>query len=149
MSAPVRWWRATAGTVTLEFGMIGIAFSGILLLVFELGFLFYAQTALDFAAREAARIMQTGQASPPDQAGFQSTVFCPFLSPLLGCSSVTVVLQPVTDFQSGMTTPPPAPYNSGSAGSLMLLQAIYTPGISLWPLNVLTIVGTAAYQNES
>jgi hypothetical protein len=30
----------------------------------------------------------------------------------------------------------------------MLLQATYTPGIPLWPLNVTTLIGTAAYWNE-
>jgi len=140
------WRTANAGTVAVEFALIGSAFFGLLLLIFQLGFLLFAQTALDYAAKQAARQMQTGQANPPDRSGFQSLVFCPFLSSFLNCANVTIVLQPVTSFQS--VTPPASPYDAGGANGLMLLQATYTTGLPLWPLNVLKMVGTAAYQNE-
>ena len=148
MSALTLWRRAKKGTVALEFALISSIFLGLLLLIFELGFIFFAQTALDYAARETARQMQTGQANPADQAHFQSDLFCLYLNPFLNCGQVTIVLQPVTNFQTAMSTVPTSPYNSGSPGSLMLLQATYTPGLPLWPLSVAALVGTAAYQNE-
>ena len=49
------------------------------------------------------------------------------------------MLQPVTNFQTAMASPPSSPFGAGSSGSLMLLQATYTPGIPLWPLNVTTV----------
>jgi Flp pilus assembly protein TadG len=154
MTAPER--RVTvAGTVALEFALIGSAFFGLLLFVFELGFLLYAQTALDYAVKEAARQMQTGQqtiANGALQTLFQFNVFCPFLGGLLPCSGVVVTLQPVNTFQIAISPPKP-PFNTitvnpGVSGSLMLLQAYYTPTIPTWPLNVTTLVGTAAYLNE-
>ncbi len=138
--------RLRSGTVALEFALTMTAFFGLTLLILQLGFLLYAQTAMDYAAREAARQMQTGQANPASPSGFQSVVFCPFLAAFLNCANVTIVLQPVTSFQA--VTAPSAPFNAGGANSLMLLRATYTTGLPVWPLNVMTIVGTAAYQNE-
>ena len=62
------------------------------------------------------------------------------------------MLQPISNYQTTLTNQP-APtgsptVNPGASGSLMLLQAYYKPGIPIWPLNVATIVGTAAYMNE-
>jgi Flp pilus assembly protein TadG len=148
MSRPLRWRRDNAGIVALEFALIGPALLGLLVLLLELSFLLYAQTALDFAARAAGRSMSTGQATAANQSGFQSLVFCPFLTPFLPCSGISVVLQPVANFQTAMASTPASPFASGGSGSLMLLQATYTPGIPLWPLNVTTLIGTAAYWNE-
>ena len=57
MSTLLHWLSDKAGIVALEFALIGPAFLGLMVLLFELSFLLYAQTALDFAAREAARNM--------------------------------------------------------------------------------------------
>jgi len=153
ITVPAPRRAATAGTVALEFALIGSAFLGLLIFVFELGFLLYAQTALDFGVKEAARQMQTGQqtiANGASQALFLTQVLCPALGALLLCSGVVVSLQPVSTFQTA-TNPPPlstATINPGVTGGLMLLQAYYTPTIPIWPLNVTLLIGTAAYLNE-
>jgi Flp pilus assembly protein TadG len=134
------------GSVALEFALVGMAFFGLLLLILQLGFILYAQTALDYAAKQASRMMQTGQSSPTTQTSFQSAVFCPYLSNFLNCAKVTTTLQRVTSFQS--VPAPSTPYDPGTTNSLMLLQATYTTGLPIWPLNVIQIVGTAAYLNE-
>ncbi len=153
MTIPVHRRRENAGTVALEFALIGASFLGLLMVVFQLGFLLYAQTALDYAAKVAARQLQTGQltVSNTSQSGFQSVVFCPFLSVFLSCANVVITLQPVASFQAA--TVPVAPsrtttVNPGVSGNLMLLQVYYTPGLPTWPVNVTTLVGTAAYRNE-
>jgi Flp pilus assembly protein TadG len=151
MTAPTG--RRTAGSVALEFAMIGPAFLGLLLFVLELGFLLYAQTALDYAVNQAARQMQTGQktiANGAPQALFVSQNLCPFLGAFLTCTGVVVTLQPVTTFQTSIS---PAPLSTGTVnpgvrGSLQLLRAYYTPDIPVWPLNVNSLIGTAAYLNE-
>lgn len=153
MTAPMRRPAAKAGIVALEFALIGPTFLALLLFVFELGFVLYAQTALDHAVKEAARQMQTEQqmiANGAPQSLFVSQVLCPVLIPFLSCSGVAVTLQPVNSFQTA-TNPPPAQtgtVNPGSRGSLMLLHAYYAPNIPIWPLNVTTLIGTAAYLNE-
>ncbi len=144
------WKKARSGTVALEFGMIAGAFFALLLGVIELAFILYAQTALDYAAKEASREMQTEQLSPTDPTTFKSAAFCPFLSGFLNCASVSINLIPVTDFQTAIQAGGTAAYHAGQPGdgSLMLLQATYTTGLPIWPLNVMTLVGTAAYRNE-
>jgi Flp pilus assembly protein TadG len=155
VSASLRRRAARAGSVALEFALIGSTFLALLVFVFELGFDLYAQTSLDYAVKQAARQMQTGQqtvANGTTQTSFQTLVFCPFLSSFLSCAGVVVTLQPVSTFQTPVTPPTP-PFsnitvNPGGTGKLMLLQAYYNPPIPLWPLNVTTLVGTAAYLNE-
>jgi Flp pilus assembly protein TadG len=155
MTNTPRQYGPRAGTVALEFGLLAGVFVGLLLGIFELAFLLFAQISLDYAAGAAARSLFTGQITVKNGAGqqaFQSADFCSYLSPLITCSGVTIVLQPVNDFKTTLTNQlAPAAnvtVNPGGHGSVMLLQAYYTPGIPLWPLNVSTIVGTAAFMNE-
>ena len=156
MTAPRHRCGATAGTVAVEFALLGVAFLGLLVLVLQLGFLLYAQVALDYAVKETARQMQTGQrqqtvTNPTAQESFQALVFCPLLSPFLSCAGVVVSLQPVSSFKVAPVAHVPAAtisVNPGGSGSLMLLQAFYTPDLPAWPLNVTILTGTAAYLNE-
>jgi Flp pilus assembly protein TadG len=151
MTARRRRRSPTGGIVALEFALVAPALVGLLLFIAQLGFLLYAQTALDYAAKQAARQMQTGQAiaNAGSAATYQSLVFCPFLQNFISCSSVVIVLEPVTDYQTAMKSlPTTTSVAAGQSGSLMLLQATYTPPITKWPLNVGKLVGTAAYRNE-
>ncbi|CAH2602016.1 putative TadZ/CpaE, associated with Flp pilus assembly [Rhodovastum atsumiense] len=144
---------ARAGATALEFALVAPAFLALLLGIMELGFLLYAQTALDYAARQAARQMQTGRTarSAVGAGTFNTLVFCPYLTPFLDCSGVVVVLRPVSNYRTAMQTSvsfTASSVNAGQTGGLMLLQASYTPALPLWPLNVTRLVGTAAYLNE-
>ena len=134
-----------------------MSFIGLLMLIFQLGFLLYAQTALDYAVKQTARQLLTGQksiASGATQAAFQTTLFCQYLAGLLPCSNIVVTLQPVSGFQASPLTPAQVAQNKtptvnpGTSGSLVLMEAYYTPGILNWPLNVTMLIGTAAYRNE-
>ena len=151
--APRRSSRA--GTVALEFGLLATAFVGLLLGVLELGFLMFAQISLDYATATAARELFTGQVSVTagtSQAAFQAVDFCSYLNPLVACSGVLIVLQPITNYQAslvGQVAPTSSTtVNPGGPGSLMMLEAFYTPGISIWPINLPTLTSTAAFVNE-
>ena len=155
MTAKPRKYGPRAGTVALEFGLLAGVFVMLLVGIFELGFLLFAQISLDYAAGAAARSLFTGQITVKNGANqqtFQSADFCSYLSPLITCSGVIIVLQPVADFKATLTSQsaPTASttVNPGGHGSVMMLQAYYTPGIPLWPLNVSTIIGTATFMNE-
>jgi Flp pilus assembly protein TadG len=144
-----------AGTVALEFGLLAAVFIGLVLGIFEIGFLLFAQVSLDYASTQAARELLTGNVSVTSgtgQTAFQAADFCTYLSPLIPCTGVLIVLQPVVNYQtslSGEAAPTSGTtVNPGGPGSLMMLQAYYTPGIPLWPLNVTTLVSTAAFVNE-
>jgi Flp pilus assembly protein TadG len=156
MSVPRRrLYSDKSGNVAVEFALIGPTLLALLMFIVELGYLLYAQTALDYGVKETARLLQTGQTTATNgtsQASFQATVLCPTLGKFLPCSNITVVLKPVTTFQLA-TIPPTTPastatVNPGVSGNLVLLQAFYTPTIPLWPIDVTTLVGTAAYVNE-
>jgi Flp pilus assembly protein TadG len=145
----------TSGAVALEFGLLAVAFVGLLLGVLEMGFLMFAQISLDYATATAAREMFTGQVSVTTgatQSAFQSADFCSYLNPLITCSGVLIVLQPVTNYQTSLasqTAPTSSTtVNPGGPGSLMMLEAFYTPGLAVWPLNVTTLTSTAAFVNE-
>lgn len=157
-AAPPRRWPlrpARAGTVALEFGLLATVFAGLLLGVLEIGYVLFAQVALDYATTAAARQLLTGQVSVTSgtgQVAFQAADFCAYLTPLIACSNVLVVLQPVTNYQTALTGEA-APtsgttVNPGGPGSLMMLQAFYTTGLSVWPLNAPTLVSSAAFLNE-
>jgi Flp pilus assembly protein TadG len=147
---------ANAGTVALEFGLLAIPFLILFLGVFQIGFVLFAQISLDYATTQAARELLTGQAtvsSGDSQTTFQNADFCSYLSPLIACSGVLIVLQPVTNYQTALTNEA-APtssttVNPGFAGSMMMLQAFYTTGLPIWPLNATTLVSTAAFVNEN
>jgi Flp pilus assembly protein TadG len=155
MRMPTRKHGARSGTVALEFGLLAGAFVGLLLGVFELGFFLFAQISLDYAASAAARSLFTGQItvkSGTGQQAFQATDFCSYLNPLITCSGVTIVLQPISNYQATLSNES-APngngtVNPGASGNLMLLQAYYKPNLPIWPLNISTLVGTAAFMNE-
>jgi Flp pilus assembly protein TadG len=147
--------RANAGAAALEFGLVGFAFVILLVGVAQLAFFLYAQTALDYAAKLASRQLQTGTVSisiGENEATFAANHFCPTLAPFLSCANIAIYLQPVTNFQtgvSGVTKPTSTTtLNPGSSGSLVLMEVYYTPPHTLWPLNVTNVVGVAAYRNE-
>jgi Flp pilus assembly protein TadG len=144
-----------SGTVALEFGLLATVFIGLLIGVFELGYLLFAQVSLDYATTSAARELFTGRVSVPSgtsQTSFQAADFCSYLNPLITCSGVSIVLQPVTNYQTALTgqaAPTSATtVNPGGPGSMMMLEAFYTPGIAIWPLNATTLSSTAAFVNE-
>jgi Flp pilus assembly protein TadG len=144
-----------AGAIALEFGLLATAFIGLLLGVFELGFLMFAQISLDYATATAARELFTGQVSitaGTSQTAFQAADFCSYLNPLVACGGVLIVLQPVANYQASLASQA-APtssttVNPGGPGSLMMLEAFYTPGIAIWPINLPTLTSTAAFVNE-
>jgi Flp pilus assembly protein TadG len=141
--------------VALEFGLLAASFVGVTIGLLELGYLLFAQVSLDYATTSAARALFTGQVSVTSgsgQSSFQSADFCSYLSSFIPCSNVLIVLQPVTDYQttlSGLAAPTSSTtVNPGGPGSLMMIEAFYTPGITLWPIGVATLTSTAAFVNE-
>src|SRR5580700_4254194 len=59
-----RWLVAvdTSGAAAIEFALVGSTFMMMLLASFEFGYMLFVQSALDNAARDAARLIRTGQA---------------------------------------------------------------------------------------
>ena len=74
------------GNTTVEFAVIGPTFLLLLLAVFELGYMVLVQSVLDSAARDAARMVRTGQVQTTGspQATFQNQL-CSDVGYLIGC----------------------------------------------------------------
>ena len=169
MSARVLRRTTKSGAVALEFALVALSFIGLVLLLVELGYLLYAQTAVDYAVKQVARQLLTGQQQtsvPPGSATTQTsflTIFCAVMTTYLPCSGANVVItmQPLSGTQTFSQTPLTAAQvaaaikghsgptvNPGNSGDLVLMNAYYTPNMPLWPLNVIMLTGTAAFLNE-
>src|SRR6185437_8925605 len=62
---PLKRWLLTTddrGSTAIEFAIIASSFMVMLLAAFEFGYMLFVQSALDNAARDAARLIRTGQA---------------------------------------------------------------------------------------
>ena len=116
----------------------------------------YAQTALDYAVKQTARQLLTGQksiASGATQASFSPAcsasiwpASCRAATSWSPCCRLRFQSAPLTPTKLAQNRTPTV--NPGTSGSLVLMQAYYTPGILNWPLNIPFLVGTAAYRNE-
>jgi Flp pilus assembly protein TadG len=137
---PARRRFGRRGTTALEFAILSIPFMLFFLFLFELGFDFYVQLALDYGVQEGARRVQTGNAQAATAQTFVTNCMCPAISSLLNCAQISVNLQPVTtDYYTvisdgGSAVPVTAGklntsafgINPGAANQLMFVQAIYT-----------------------
>lgn len=150
--------RDRGGAVALEFGIIGLAFFGLVLFTISLGFRLYVQVALDYAASRAARLLavNTNQSLSQNATNFQSVTFCPNL--FLPCAGLRISLVSVTDYRNatpdtGSGTPP---FSPGQSGSLMLLRVTYNLPPLGWPSPTggptvgfgPTVSASYPYQNE-
>jgi Flp pilus assembly protein TadG len=101
-AARLRAWSARlgeAGNVTVEAAMVLPPFLLLFLAILELGYMVYVQTVLDGAARDAARLIRTGQvqASADPLSAFRDQL-CAEMSPIVGCSSLVFNVQSFTSF---------------------------------------------------
>ena len=114
------------GAAALEFAIAAAVFLGVTGFLLDLGFVLYAQVALDFVAARAARMLavDSQQKLSPNQAAFQAATVCPLLDSFLACNQVTVTLASVTDYAGSLSQGAGA-FNPGQGGSLMLLTLSY------------------------
>jgi Flp pilus assembly protein TadG len=92
------------GTAAVEFGLVGGAFMLMLLASFEFGYMLFVQSVLDNAARDAARLIRTGQAQTSGNAsGTFSTLLCNEVGSLIGCANIVYQAQVFNDWGSAQT----------------------------------------------
>jgi Flp pilus assembly protein TadG len=101
------WPRAMGerGAATIEFAIVGTSFMLMLLASFEFGYMLFVQSALDNAARDAARLIRTGQAqtSSSPQTTFQ-TLLCDDVGSLIGCSNILYQAQVFNDWSTAQNS---------------------------------------------
>jgi len=124
------------GSYALEIGFIGPPFLLLMLAIVELGLVLFTQTLLDGAARDAARLIRTGQVQTGSSQAAQFATFqnllCSDLSILLSQSDCQsqVVIEVVSqaDFASTLTFPPCAQnVNSTTQGTTCQFASTIPP----------------------
>ncbi|HTW50930.1 MAG TPA: TadE/TadG family type IV pilus assembly protein [Stellaceae bacterium] len=123
-----RWWARldASGAAAVEFAIVGSTFMMMLLACFEFGYMLFVQSVLDNAARDAARLIRTGQvqgASNPTST-FQ-TLLCNEVGSIIGCGNIVYQSQVFNDWSSAQTSlnTPPTRDSNGN-----LISAGFTPG---------------------
>jgi Flp pilus assembly protein TadG len=162
----VALFRNESGVTVIEFAMIGPIFLLLVLAVLENGLTLWTQSVLDNATRDAARLVQTGQA----QNGGTSfpTQLCKEVSGLMKCSALQYRIQTGTTFAgmsstivtgsggtlTGFTTYPATVTNS-TAGKDTMVQVVYTRTYIIpWVGKLLSssgsqrLVATSVFQTE-
>jgi Flp pilus assembly protein TadG len=106
-----RWLAAldTRGAAAIEFALVGSTFMMMLLASFEFGFMLFVQSVLDNAARDAARLIRTGQVqTSSNPTSTFSTLLCSEVGSLIGCGSIIYQAQTFnawSDAQTAVNTP--------------------------------------------
>jgi Flp pilus assembly protein TadG len=157
-----RFLQDRRAAAAVEFALVSLPFSALVLFLLMLGYRLYVQAALDYVAGQAGRMLAVDvtQSRTSSKKNFQTLTLCPLLSPFLSCNNVTVSLAAVTDYSTASYTDPATPpFSTGQIGNynLMLLHLTYTLPSLNWPSPtsgaVMTFLGTTVhayypYQNE-
>jgi Flp pilus assembly protein TadG len=153
----------------MEFAIVGSTAMMMLLACFEFGFMLFIQSVLDNSARDAARLIRTGQAqmSSNPTSTFQ-TLLCNEVGSLIGCGSLVYQSQAFNDWasaQTAMTTPPTrdsngnfisAGFSPGTLSQIMVVTVTYNyPFFTPWIASLLggssnsaLLMSTVVFQNE-
>ncbi|MGD0190265.1 MAG: TadE/TadG family type IV pilus assembly protein [Rhizomicrobium sp.] len=163
----LRFLRTERGATAVEFSLVAAPFIALLVAILQIGVVLIAQSVLQTATSQAARLIMTGQAQNQGMtsAQFQSQV-CTDVTPLFNCGGIYVSVQTYATFgsitltspiQNGVFNAGSMQYNPGGPGDIVVAQAFYQWPVFLAPLgfnlsnlngNKLLIVGTAAFRNE-
>jgi Flp pilus assembly protein TadG len=157
------------GNATIEFAIVGSCFMIMLLASFEFGYMLFVQSSLDNAARDAARLIRTGQAqlSGNAQTTFQN-LLCGDVSAIIGCVNIVYqsqVFNDWTDASTAVNNPPgrdaqgnfeSAGFAPGTQGQIVAVTVTYNyPFFTPWIASLLggstnsaLLMSTVVFQNE-
>jgi Flp pilus assembly protein TadG len=119
----IKRWRGLLGergTASIEFAIVGSSFMLMLLASFEFGYMLFVQSVLDNAARDAARLVRTGQAqeSANAQTTFQ-TLLCNEVGSLVGCGNILYQAQVFNAWTDAQTSVNNGVTRNGTTGNLV------------------------------
>jgi Flp pilus assembly protein TadG len=164
--------RARSGSVAIEFALIAPVLALFLFGIIETGVIFFAQSALQNAADDAARLVRTGQAQSNAMTEAQyAQQICGEMSGLVSTANCTsnlqVDMQSFTDFSSanynnvmnpnGTLNAKKMQYLTGGACDVVLVRAFYpwsimtpllSPLLSNMPNGQYLLTAATAFRNE-
>jgi Flp pilus assembly protein TadG len=143
-----KWLRSidASGAAAVEFAIVGTSFMLMLMAAFEFGYMLFVQSVLDNAARDAARLVRTGQAQgSSNPTSTFSTLLCNEVGSLIGCGSIVYQAQVFNDWTSAQTAVGTAPtrdnngnmvssgFSPGTPGQIMVVTVTYNyPFFTPW-----------------
>jgi len=163
-----RFGGDASGTSALEFAIVASPLILVLLAVFQVAFVYYANFTLENAVDRAARLVRTGQAQSLNATKFKNEV-CKQLTAPLTCDKLKLDVRKYTSFggaASDLTQPLNSKdnlkdnfsYDPGARSDVMVVRAFYPLDIgSLLPAEISlsnmadnnrVLVATAAFRNE-
>lgn len=131
-----RFLGCTKASSAIEFAMVVPIFLAVVFSIFEVGYMFLTDLALETALTNAARLVRTGQAhtSTMTMAQFK-TVLCDGTYGLVDCNNVTVEVNVFNSFEDGNTLPPlldengdladNSVFNIGNSSSIIVVRITY------------------------
>jgi Flp pilus assembly protein TadG len=136
----------TRGAAAVEFAIVGTIFMMLMLAAFEFGYMLFVQSVLDNAARDAARLILTGQAQTSGNAASSfSTLLCSDVGSMIPCGSVIYQAQVFNNWstaQTAVNNPPPRDVNgnmvsqgfsAGTPGQILVVTVGYNyPFFTPW-----------------
>jgi Flp pilus assembly protein TadG len=165
------WLRAlgNGGAAAVEFAIVGSSFMLMLVASFEFGYMLLIQSVLDNSARDAARLVRTGQAQGSANAqNTFSALLCNDVGALIGCGNLVYASQVFNDWtsaQTAMNAPltrdangnfVPPPFSPGTQGQIVVVTVTYNyPFFTPWVGGLLGgasksafLMSTVVFQNE-
>ncbi len=158
-----------SGSALIEFAMVAPVFLLLMFAIIETSILYFAQSTLQFATDNAARLVRTGQvqASAMTKTAFRNQI-CGSIAPLLACNgNLQVDMQAYTGFGGANFTDPLDTdgnlkpglnnYQPGTSSSVVLVRVFYTwsvitPLLTPFLVNMSDdrhlLIGTSAFRNE-
>ena len=159
----------TSGAAAVEFALVGSAFMMMLMASFEFGFMLFVQSVLDNAARDAARLIRTGQVqTSSNPTNTFSTLLCNEVGSLIGCGNIVYQAQAFNNWTSAQTavnTPATrdssgkfvsSGFSPGSQSQILVVTVTYNyPFFTPWIGSLLgggtstaLLMSTVVFQNE-
>jgi Flp pilus assembly protein TadG len=158
----LRFLRNDRAAAALEFAIGGSIFILLICMIIEVDLIIFTQSVLDNAARDAARLIRTGQIQ---NAGGSVTPFtnrlCTDVGSLIPCSKIQYNVQSASQFSSlnatvkinGSGQMKNTQFTPGTAGQDVLVQVGYyrktiVPWLQTYLTNNQMLVSTIAFQND-
>lgn len=120
------------GMAVVEFALVAPLFFLLMLSILELGITLFAQSVMDGAARDAARLIRTGQAQGQNAQNLFTNQLCLETAAVVPCNNMIFVVESFATFgQLNLPGPdqngnPPAPvFQPGAAGSVVGVRVFY------------------------
>ena len=138
----------SGGAAIIEFALVGGVFIALLFGSLQIALIFFAQQSLETAAEATTRQIMTGQVQQGGMTASQfKTAACSNLPSFFNCSKLMVDIRTASSFSTATTSMPTLTYDShgnvtntwsydtGGAGSIVVMRLMYVWPVLPGPLN--------------